>query len=212
MDLALSLGTIIAMNIAAWLAPGPNMLAVMTASLTLGRTHGLATGFGLACGALIWAILAVLGVAVLFDLFPKAVIAIKLAGAGYLVWLGLKSIRAARKHNDTISLPKAHERALKQSFQSGFIVSMTNPKAALFFGSVMTAFIPATASNWFLAVVVAICGLLAVVLHSITATVFSTNAAVEVFRRFQTAISYAFGVTFVGLGGSIAYAALRRTS
>lgn len=212
MDLALSLGTIILVNVAAWITPGPNMLAVMTASLTLGRSHGLATGFGLACGALIWSICAVLGVALLFDLFPRAVIALKLAGAIYLIWLGIRSIRVAVKQSDDMSLSKTHEKALRQSFKSGFIVSMTNPKAALFFGSVMTAFIPVAASNWFLTVVVAICGLLAVILHSITATVFSTTAAIRLFRRFQTSISYAFGAIFIGLGGSIAYAALRRTS
>ncbi|KQI67620.1 hypothetical protein AN189_13840 [Loktanella sp. 3ANDIMAR09] len=211
MGFVLSLGTIILVNVAAWITPGPNMLAVMTASLTLGRKHGLATGFGLACGALIWSIFAVLGVAILFDLFPRAVIALKLAGAAYLIWLGFKSINAARKQNDAMSLTEAPDRTIKQSFTSGFVVSMTNPKAALFFGSVMTAFIPTTASNWFLALVVFICGLLAVVLHSITATVFSTKIAMRVFHRFQTAISYTFGAIFVGLGGSIAYAALRRT-
>ncbi|VVT00644.1 conserved membrane hypothetical protein [Roseovarius sp. EC-HK134] len=211
MDLVLSLGTIILVNVAAWITPGPNMLAVMTASLTLGRRHGLATGFGLACGALVWSIFAVLGVAILFDLFPRAVIALKLAGATYLVWLGIKCINAARKQDNAMGLTEAPDRAIRQSFKSGFVVSMTNPKAALFFGSVMTAFIPATASNWFLALVVVICGLLAVVLHSITATVFSTSVAMRVFHRFQTAISYAFGAIFIGLGGSIAYAALRRT-
>lgn len=212
MDFAVSLGTIILVNVAAWITPGPNMLAVLTASLTLGRSHGFATGFGLACGALIWSICAVLGVAILFDLFPRAVIALKLVGAGYLVWLGVKSIIAAGKHNEGIGLSEVHYRALRQSFKSGFIISMTNPKAALFFGSVMTAFIPAAASNWFLALVVAICGLLAVLLHSITATIFSTSVAISLFRRFQSTISYAFGAIFVGIGGSIAYAALRRSS
>ncbi|MBR9851932.1 MAG: LysE family transporter [Rhodobacteraceae bacterium] len=210
MELALSLGTIILVNVAAWLTLGPNMLAVITASLTLGRSHGFATGLGLACGALIWSICAVLGVAILFDLFPRAVIALKLAGAAYLVWLGLKSIRSARKPIDTLGLPKSDGKGTRRSLKSGFIVSMTNPKAALFFGSVMTAFIPSSAPNWFLALVVAVCGLLAVALHSITATVFSTSLAIRFFHGFQSAISYAFGAIFVGLGGSIAYAALRR--
>ncbi|MBJ3764591.1 LysE family transporter [Maribius pontilimi] len=212
MDIALSLGTIIIVNIAAWLTPGANMLAVITASLTLGRAHGLATGFGLACGAIIWATFAALGVAVLFELFPKAMIALKLAGAAYLVWLGLKALRAARKNDDTMIVARAHDRALKESFKSGIIISITNPKAALFFGSVMTAFIPATAPDWFLAVVVVICGFLGVVLHSITATLFSTDVAIRVYRRCQKSISYAFSLIFMGLGGSIAYAALRRTS
>jgi len=212
MDLLIALGTIVLVNVAAWITPGPNMLAVVSASLTLGRRHGVATGIGLALGALIWSICAVLGVAVLFDMFPRAVFALKLIGAGYLVWLGAKSIKAATETSNSISLASTNNRALRQSFRTGFLVSITNPKAALFFGSVMTAFIPASASSWFLTLVVAICGLLAVILHSITATVFSTNVAVGVFQRFQSTISYTIGAVFIGLGGSIAYAALRRTS
>lgn len=211
MELLIALGTIILVNVAAWITPGPNMLAVMSASLTLGRKHGVVTGIGLAFGALIWSICAVVGVALLFEMFPRTVVALKLIGAGYLVWLGAKSIKAAKETSNGISPNTTKHRSLRQSFKTGFLVSMTNPKAALFFGSVMTAFIPASASSWFLTLVVAVCGLLAVILHSVTATVFSTTVAIEVFQRFQSAISYSLGAVFIGMGGSIAYAALRRT-
>ena len=211
MELVFSLGTIVLVNVLAWITPGPNMFAVMAASLTHGRQHGLATGLGLACGALLWSVFAVLGVAILFDLLPRAVVGLKLAGAAYLVWLGIKSIRSAKNQNGDISIARASDLALTRSFRTGLIVSMTNPKAALFFGSVMAAFIPATATAWFLSLVVAICGLLAAVLHSITATLFSTRLAMRFFARFQKAISCTFGAIFVTMGGSIAYAALRRT-
>lgn len=210
MEFVAPIGTIILINIAAWIAPGPNMFAVMAASLTRGRRHGIATGVGLACAALIWSVLAVLGVAVLFDLFPNAVMTLKLAGAGYLAWLGFKSIKSARLQGKIETRSDAGKVALPYSFRVGFTVGITNPKAALFFGSVMTAFIPAGAPDWFLAIVVAICGLLAVFLHSITATLFSTQLAVRLFTRFRRTISYVFGAVFIALGGSIAYAAVRR--
>ena len=212
MDLTAALGGIVLVNVLAWITPGPNMLAVMAASLEHGRRHGIATGFGLAAAALVWAMLSVLGVAVVFDLFPRAVVALKLVGALYLVWLGVRSLKTAVTQRDSIVVSAQPERRIVQSARSGFLISMTNPKAALFFSSVMTAFIPGTAPDWFLVLVVVLCWALAVVLHAVTATVFSTALALRIFTRAKRWISAAFGVVFLGLGGTVAYTALRRSS
>lgn len=67
-DTAAVLASIILVNVLAWLTPGPNMLAVMSAAMAHGRRAGLMTGFGLAAAATIWAALAMLGVAVLFEI------------------------------------------------------------------------------------------------------------------------------------------------
>jgi threonine/homoserine/homoserine lactone efflux protein len=210
MELLAALGAIVLVNILAWITPGPNMIAVMAASLEHGRRHGIATGFGLAGAAFLWALLAVLGVTVLFELFPRAVVALKLAGALYLIWLGLRSLKSAMDTSGEIALSAPSERRMTQSVRNGFLVSMTNPKAALFFGSVMTAFIPGSAPDWFMALVVMLCGVLAAMLHAVTATVFSTAVAVRIFSGVRRWISAVFGVMFLGLGGSVAFAALRR--
>ncbi|MEM8812776.1 MAG: LysE family translocator [Pseudomonadota bacterium] len=211
MDLMVSLGMIILVNFLAWITPGPNMFAVMAASLEHGRRHGMATGLGLSCGAFLWATLAVLGVAILFDLFPKAVLALKLIGAAYLIWLGLRSLKSAMQDRDGLTPAPGTARSALRSLLTGFTVSMTNPKAALFFGSVMTTFIPAVAPGWFFVLVVVLCGGLAVIFHAMTATLFSTRVAIGLFRRFKRAISVTFGAVFIALGGSIAVAALRRS-
>jgi threonine/homoserine/homoserine lactone efflux protein len=67
MDIIITLSSIILVNLLAWITPGPNMLAVMNATINHGRRSGVLTGFGLALGATIWTILAVLGVTLLFD-------------------------------------------------------------------------------------------------------------------------------------------------
>ena len=210
MDIILSLGTIVLVMILGWITPGPNMFAVMAASLEHGRKHGIATGIGLSLGAFVWAGLAVLGVSILFELFPKAITILKLLGAAYLVWLGLKSIKSAKSHSAGAELSLPDPLPLKKSLYSGVAVSLTNPKAALFFGSVMTAFIPPTAANWYLCLVVILCGVLALLLHSVTATVFSTKTAMRFFNQFRNVISYVFGTVFISLGCSIAFSELRR--
>ena len=98
----------------------------------------------------------------------------------------------------------------RKAFVTGFLVSATNPKAALFFGSILTAFVPVGASTELLAGIVVLCGVFAVAGHTVTATVFSTAVVVRAFTRAQRAITALFGVVFAGLGLGVAYDALRR--
>lgn len=185
------------------------MVAVMNASINYGRRSGVFTGFGLAMGATIWAILAVLGVTILFDLFPKAVFLLRVAGAAYLIWLGVKILRSefsTKTNTSKINLPKTDVSA----FLAGLMVSLTNPKAALFFGSVLTAFVPSTASNTFLVGIVALCACLALVCHSITATVFSTSIVIRMFEAAGRRVNAVLGMMFIGMGIAVIYDAVRK--
>jgi len=149
-DLFFSTGMIILVNILAWITPGPNMFAVIATSPEYGRRQGLATGLGLACGTFFWATFSVLGATILFDLFPTAVLALKLIGASYLIWLGFKSVKSSMKQNSIMNLEVMTRASDGKSIVRGFLISITNPKAALFLGSVMTALIPNAAPDWYL--------------------------------------------------------------
>ena len=208
MELITATAAIVLVNIFAWITPGPNMVAVIAATLGGGRKHGLATGAGLALAATIWATLAIAGAQSLFDLFPRAVLVLKLAGAAYLAWLGVKALVASRAKPTATATATATPRQLSHGFRTGLMVSLTNPKAALFFGSVMTAFVPADAPLWYLALIPPGCGALAIGLHAITATLFATRTAAALFTRFHGAISALFGVTFLTLAASITRDAL----
>jgi RhtB (resistance to homoserine/threonine) family protein len=211
MEYAVSIGAIIMVSILAWITPGPNMLAVISASLGSGRRHGLITGIGLSCGATIWAILAVFGIVVLFELFPTMVQILKLLGAAYLIWLGVKALRDSAKGMVSLQPDGDRKKSLSGAFKTGLLVSLTNPKAAFFFGSILTAFIPAHAPNWFLGAIVLLCFVLSICLHSITATIFSTATAMRTFSSFTRRISAAFGVLFIGMGLTSAYALMRNS-
>ena len=221
MDLLVTLSLIVFVNLVGWITPGPNMFAVISAALTGGRRNGVMTGLGLSTGAVIWTLLAVLGVATLFELFPAFVFWLRMAGATYLIWLGLKALRSAwdvgsdvatERPDFDAAAPSAEKnhRGLRQAYLTGLLVSLTNPKAAFFFGSILTAFVPATASPALLAGIVLLCGALAVICHSVTATVFSTKIIARGFQRARRAITAAFGFVFAGLGLGVAYDAVRR--
>lgn len=210
MDPLITIISIILVNIAAWLTPGPNMFAVMNASLTAGRRNGVLTGLGLSLAAVLWTGLAVIGISSLFEIYPALMLWSRILGAVYLVWLGITSFRAALS-------PRGDDMVLSywgpdqgKAFVTGFLVSATNPKAAFFFGSILTAFVPSDASSSFLAGIVVLCGLLSVLCHSITAMVFSSKGIVRWFGQSRRLLAMGFGATFSALGVGVAIDTVRR--
>jgi threonine/homoserine/homoserine lactone efflux protein len=114
--------------------PGPGILYVASRTLAGGRAEGLASSFGTGLGGLVHVIASALGVSAVIMASAEAFTLMKLAGAAYLIWLGVKGFRDAN-----LELP-ADVSALgaSQAFRDGVIVEMFNPKTAAFF----LAFIP----------------------------------------------------------------------
>jgi threonine/homoserine/homoserine lactone efflux protein len=119
----------LAASIAITVAPGPDNLQVLARGISQGRAAGLVAALGFAAGISFHTTLAALGVAALLKSSPIAFEAVKLAGAAYLVWIGIKAIR--RK-----GLSSAHERPsqpLAVVFRQSVIGNLLNPKVTLFF-------------------------------------------------------------------------------
>ena len=119
----------LAASIAITVAPGPDNLQVLARGISQGRAAGLVAALGFAAGISFHTTLAALGVAALLKSSPVAFEAVKLAGAAYLIWIGIKSIRSK-------GLSSAHERPsqpLTVVFRQSVIGNMLNPKVTLFF-------------------------------------------------------------------------------
>lgn len=91
--------TITLISLAGWITPGPNMFAVINASISNGKMHGFFTGLGISAAGVLWAGLAVFGVDTLFTLFPKLIFSLRIIGATYLIWLGLNAFLKAYQGN-----------------------------------------------------------------------------------------------------------------
>lgn len=211
-DFMITLGAIGAVNVMGWLSPGPNMLAVISASISKGKRTGFATAAGLSLGGMLWAIAVVIGAVTLFELFPKFIFILRMLGASYLVWLGLRFLRAAKENQITSLEVSKVNYSSWTAFRTGFFVVITNPKAAIFFSSVFAAFIPENAPVWALAVIVIASQLQAFVQHSITAMVFSSKTVVQHYQAASRSITGVIGVLYCGLGLGVASDAIRRLS
>lgn len=119
------------------LAPGPDCCFVLTQSLVQGIGTGLFISAGLMAGLCVHITLAVLGVSVLLERYPKVMDAISLFGAGYLIWVafGLANMEIAVGEGETLSALGA--------FAQGVILNLSNPKVILFFVAFLPRFLPA---------------------------------------------------------------------
>ena len=131
------------------ISPGPNIVLIIEHAVRFGALRIFPTILGnLACLLLV-AIIAAMGVGVVLESSPRLFLALKLAGAAYLGYVGLTNLRAGlRSGNDTVTVlddtglsPEDLEQSFTSRFRQAFLISATNPKSVLFLGSVFPSFI-----------------------------------------------------------------------
>jgi threonine/homoserine/homoserine lactone efflux protein len=120
--------------------PGPGVLFVVGRALAHGRRTAIATAAGHAAGNYVVATCVAVGLGTLLQRSAQAFVAVKLAGAVYLIWLGVQAVRHRKSLADAISAatgPREGWRALRD----GFAVGVTNPKAFILFGAILPQFV-----------------------------------------------------------------------
>ncbi|HPT50294.1 MAG TPA: LysE family translocator [Accumulibacter sp.] len=128
--------------------PGPGVAYILARTFAQGRRAGLCSVAGVATGNLVNAIIASIGLAALLALSPLVFATVKYAGALYLVYLGLKTFRAAPSANDA-GANAVTASARRRIFRDGLLVAALNPKTALFFAAFLPQFyVPAVAAIW----------------------------------------------------------------
>lgn len=128
------------------ITPGPDMLYVMTRSITQGRAAGLVSVLGFGVGCYIHGMAAALGLSTLFDAAPVAYDVLRFAGALYLLWLAWGSLRnpSVFSTDGLGGMPKA---ALGQVFRQALVGNLLNPKVILFFIALFPQFIEPAAGG-----------------------------------------------------------------
>lgn len=128
------------------LSPGPSNLYIMSRAIAQGTKGGIVAVAGLAVGSLIHVLAAVLGLAALFKYSPVLYTIVKLAGAAYLIYLGIKYLRT-KSSDSSNSTAKTKVKTLSSVFKESIIVEVTNPKTALFFIALLPQFVVAESGS-----------------------------------------------------------------
>ncbi len=187
----------------AQVTPGPNMMAVSSVSLGSGRRAGIFTAAGVASGVFLWAVLFTLGIGALFDAFPQAITAMKLVGGGYLLFLGLRAIRAAWRGAKAGGTGAGMRTTGPGAYATGLMVVLTNPKAALMWVAVSIFLASANLTNTQFLIIGFCISLSAMAIYGAYALLFSTGVAIRTYGRLVHAVEATFGLVFGALGARL---------
>jgi len=180
--------------------PGPDMALVLRNSIRGGRPAAYRTILGTGVGLIGWATASAVGIAAVLAASATVFTALKLAGAVYLVYLGLQTLLALRRG-------EAHDRAGSKHapgspFRQGLVTNLLNPKLAVLFTTLLPQFIsaddPAFAKSMLLAAVFVAIGMTWLV------TYVRVIDAVARSRRVRRAMQAASGAVLIALGGRLA--------
>ena len=170
MDFAtLALFSVTALAIA--ISPGPGIFYVAARTLAGGRAEGFSSSFGTGLGGLVHVAAGAIGVSALVMASAEAFTMLKLAGALYLVWIGVKSIREARRPFEARPVTTGAARA----FREGIVVEALNPKTAAFFLAFLPQFVDPSAGPVWLQFL--LLGLISVVLNTAVDVVVAVLAS-----------------------------------
>ncbi len=182
-------------------SPGPNILAVIGTSMSVSRGSGMALAMGVATGSFTWALFTVLGLSAILATYASTLLLIKVFGGLYLLWLAYKAFKSAASSQDMEAKELAGGRRTPFGyFQRGYIIQMTNPKAALAWIAIISLGLQEGAPLWVGAVIVLGTFALSIIIHFRYAIAFSTPVMVRIYGKTRRIIQGVLGAFFALAG------------
>jgi threonine/homoserine/homoserine lactone efflux protein len=179
--------------------PGPDMLYVAARGASEGRAAGIVSALGIGAGTLVHITLVALGLAALLAAVPVAYLVVRISGAAYLIYLGVRALRA----EDSSERIKVKPARLSVVFRQGVLTNVLNPKVAIFFLAFLPQFVDPSRGNP--AVQVAALGLVfdtTGTLVNLAVGIGSSRAGASLrhMRRPSTILKKVTGGLFIGMG------------
>jgi threonine/homoserine/homoserine lactone efflux protein len=216
MDLVLpspaTLGVFVAAALALLLVPGPAVLYLVGRSIEHGRRAGLVSVLGIQAATLVHVAAAALGLSALLASSALAFTVVKIAGAAYLIWLGLQKLfgrpATAASGDAPLEMPR-----LARLMRDGFVVNLLNPKTAIFFLAFLPQFVDVGRGH--VASQIAVLGVLLAMLGLMTDSAYALAAGsvgswLKHSRTYASVERYVSGVLLIGLGLTAAFAGSQR--
>jgi len=202
-----NLGAFIAFSALLILAPGLDTALITRNAVLHGRRAAVATALGVNTGMAVWTVASAAGLVALVEASAVAFTVLKLAGAAYLVWIGVATLFAswwpsgARPQRQ----PPRRELAPRTGYRQGLVCNVANPKAAVIFTSLLPQFVSGHHPSGVLFLELGgIFVLLALVLQGTYAVLAARASRVLLRGRLRTALDRLTGIVLIGLGVRLA--------
>ncbi len=176
------------------MSPGPSLAVVVKQTLHGGAGAGVRAGAAHGFGVALYAVAVVSGLAVMITTSPGLFAALQYAGAGFLAWLGIKSLRSQPGQEETAS-----SKAAGNPVVEGFAVAFLNPKLAIFFLALFSQFLDVTASITEKVLMVVTMGVIDGGWYCGIALLLARPALLPRLQAARVTIDRVFGVILLGL-------------
>ena len=191
---------IVAFAFSAIASPGPATLAIAATSMDHGRYFGLSLAAGVLTGSLLWSVSAAFGLAAMLYTNVWLFEILRYCGVLYLLYLAFKSLRSAFS-STPLGLPENQITTARESYFKGLLIHLTNPKAVLFFGSLYSIGVPASAQPMELLSVIFVVGLVSSSVFLSCAVLFSNKVAKQIYLKSKVVFDSVFAL-FFGVAGA----------
>jgi threonine/homoserine/homoserine lactone efflux protein len=182
------------------LLPGPDTLVVLRNLVRGGRARAVRTVLGVLSGLTIWVVAAALGLSAVLRASQQAYLVLRIVGAGYLLWLGIQSLRARGARPESLTGPTGRS-LLGTGYPAGVATDLLNPKVGVFFVTFLPGFVPGGYSvGWVSLLLGGIFVLLTAsyfaVLIAVSGRITGWLSAAHIRRRIERAT----GLVLIGFG------------
>lgn len=185
------------------MSPGPDFVVTIRYATAGSRRHGVMAALGVAAGCTVWAVGSLLGLSVLLSEIRWLYDLVRLVGALYLVYLGVRTILGAKR--PLVVQPDGTARLSGLSaLRAGFLTNLSNPKAVAFFGSLFAVLFPVHAPVWVHGAILLVLFSIAAAWFSGVAWAFTLAPVASAYRKAKKWIDYVTGGVFILLGVRLA--------
>ncbi|UYN97791.1 MAG: LysE family transporter [Enhydrobacter sp.] len=168
--------------------------------MTRGTAAGLMTTIGVSVGLGMYVALSLLGLSAVLIEYQWLTWAVRVLGGAYLIWLGIKLLRARPA---TLDETEVRGPVRGNALLFGFLVTLTNPKAIVLFASVFATAVTASTPVWLMALMIALVMASSLVWYSIVSLFMSSAPVMRRFRHARHWIERVAGASFVLIGGRV---------
>lgn len=203
--------TLITVHIIALMSPGPDFALVVQNAGRYGRQTGILIALGLSLGILLHSILSLTGASLVIQQQPTLFTVFQAAGGGYLLWLGVNAVRSVLQAalsgiaDTTSESPQRVIANRKQALAKGFTTSILNPKALVFFLSLLSTLVPADMSSTGKVSAIIMLWLTSFLWFAVLAWLLTGKKLQAKLQHWTPYIDGICGVLFITIGGMILF-------
>lgn len=187
------------------MTPGPNFFITAQTAVNHSRKNGLFIVLGTCTGTIIWSVAGFFGIASLFIIAPWLYTTLKIAGGGYLLYLGVMMItRSGKNHSNPDSFSQiCQSRYL--NWRKGLITNLANPKTAMFITSLFATVLPKEPTIVIGILVLTLMAAISLVWYSFVVVIFSSKSFKYFYKKMQKWLERMAGIVFIGFGAKLIF-------